>query len=222
MTDGQAVTPGMGRSVPLAIAGLVFALGVPELGLPKLLFGEHARIGREIVWTALAVLMLVWVAKVERLPLASIGLVRPRWGTLGWGLVGTVALLATAMLTFAVIAPALGWAQNMKATGNVVQVPLALMITTAFVAGISEEIVYRGYAIERLHFLTGRRWLAALLAGLAFWLTHMSWGGAQMIVVGFGTVIFVGLYLWKRDLPMVMVAHILADLIGFALARGQM
>ena len=211
-----------GRTVPLALIGLVLALGIPELGLPKLLFGDHARIGREIVWSALAVLVLVWVTRVERLPLASIGIVRPRWGTLGWGLAATVALLATAMLSFAVIAPALGFSQNMKTTGAVVQVPLALMITTAFVAGISEEIVYRGYAIERLHFLTGRRWLAALLAGLAFWLTHMSWGGAQMIVVAFGTLIFVGLYLWKRDLPMVMIAHILADLIGFALARAQM
>ena len=42
-----------------------------------------------------------------------------------------------------------------------------------------------------------------------------------MIIVAFGTVIFVGLYLWRRDLPCVMLAHILADLIGFALARAQ-
>lgn len=213
---------GTGRSVPLALAGLALALGLPELDLPRLLFGEHARIGRDIVWTGFAVLMLVWVVRVERLPPASIGLVRPGWGTLGWGVAATVALLATAMLSFVVIAPLLGFAQNMRTTAAVVQVPLWLMLTTAVVAGISEEVLYRGYAIERLHFLTGRRWPAALLAGLAFWLTHMRWGGAQMIVVAFGTAIFVALYLWKRDLPMVILAHILADLIGFGLARAQM
>lgn len=43
-----------------------------------------------------------------------------------------------------------------------------------------------------------------------------------MILVGFATVILVGLYLWRRDLPCVILAHVLADLIGFALARAQM
>jgi uncharacterized protein len=89
------------------------------------------------------------------------------------------------------------------------------------VAGVTEEIVYRGYAIERLTFLTGRRWLAALLAGAAFLVAHWSWGATQLILVGFATLIFTSLYLWRRDLLCCMLAHALADLIGFALARAQ-
>lgn len=213
------------RLVPLAVIGLLLAFGLPELGLPRLVFADTpigARIGREVVWVALAALMLFWVTRVERLPLSSIGLVRPSWGTLGWGLAATVALMATVMLTFAIIAPALGLKQNMAATRAVVQVPLWLLIARPIVAGVTEEILYRGYAIERLAFLTGRRWLAALIAGAAFLVVHAAWGGAQLILVAFGTVIFVGLYLWRRDLPCVIIAHVLADLIGFALARAQM
>ena len=213
------------RLLPLAVIGLLLALGLPELGLPRLLFADSpigARIGREVVWVALAALVLFWVTRVERLPLSSIGLVRPSWGTLGWGLAATVALIATVMLTFAIIAPALGLKQNMPATRAIVQVPLWLLITTPIVAGVTEEIVYRGYAIERLTFLTGRRWLAGLIAGAAFLAAHAAWGGAQMILVAFGTVIFVGLYLWRRDLPCVILAHVSADLIGFALARAQL
>jgi uncharacterized protein len=212
------------RLIPLAAIGLLLAFGLPELGLAKMIFGATpigARIGREIVWIAFAAIILLWVTKVERLPLSSIGLIRPTRGTVGWGLAATIALLATIMLSFAVIAPALGLEQNMAATAAVVQVPLWLLITTPIVAGITEEILYRGYAIERLTFLTGKRWLAAIIAGALFLLLHLSWGGAQMIIVAFGTVIFVGLYLWRRDLPCVMLAHILADLIGFALARAQ-
>ena len=213
------------RLTILAVIGLLLAFGLPELGLPKLLFGDTqigARLGREIVWIGFGALMLLWVMRVERLPLSSIGLVRPTLATFGWGLATTVLLLATVMLTLAVIAPALGMKQNMAATASVVQVPLWLLVTTPIVAGITEEILYRGYAIERLTFLTGKRWLAAILAGVMFLVLHLSWGGAQMIIVAMGTVIFVGLYLWRRDLPCVMLAHILTDLIGFTLARAQM
>ncbi len=167
------------RLVPLACLGLVLAFGLPELGLPKLLFGDTcigARIGREIVWLAFGALLLLWVTHVERLPLASIGLKRPTWGTLGWGLAATVALIATVMLTFAVIAPALGLHQNMKQTAAIVQVPLWLLITTPIVAGVTEEILYRGYAIERIEFLTGNRWIAGVASGAVFLLAHWSWG----------------------------------------------
>ncbi len=213
------------RLVPLAIVGLVLALGLPELGLSGLLFAGTPigpRVGREIVWIALGTLVLVWVMRVERLPLASIGLHRPKLGTLGWGLVATVVLIASVMLTFAVIAPALGLKQNMTATAAIVKVPLWLLLTTPIVAGVTEEIIYRGYAIERLSFLTGRRWLGALLAGTMFLVAHWSWGSLQMILVAFATVILTGLYLWRRDLLCCMLAHTLADLIGFALARAQM
>lgn len=213
------------RIVPLAIIGLALAFGLPELGLSKLLFANTpigARVGREIVWITFAVILLLWVIRVERLPLSSIGLVRPTWGTLGWGLAATAALMASVMLTFAVIAPALGLKQNMAATAAVVQVPLWLFITTPIVAGVTEEILYRGYAIERLSFLTGRRWIAGIVAGAAFLLTHWSWGATQMIIVAFATVILTGLYMWRRDLLCCMIAHGLADLIGFTLARAQM
>lgn len=213
------------RLVPLAIIGVLLAFGLPELGLPRLLFADTpigSRIGREIVWLALAAFLLFWITRVERLPLSSIGLIKPSWGTLGWGLAATFALITTVMLTFAVIAPALDLKQNMTATRAIVEVPLWLLITTPIVAGVTEEIVYRGYAIERLAFLTGRRWVAGLIAGTAFLAVHAAWGGAQLILVAFATVIFVGLYLWRRDLPCVIFAHVLADLTGFILARAQL
>lgn len=213
------------RLTLLAIAGLVLALGLPELGLPQLLFGGGpigTRLGRELVWIAFGCLVIFWVLRVEKLPLASIGLKPPTRATVGWSLATTVALIASAMLSFALVGPALGLAQNTAATSSVVDVPLWLLLLTPLVAGVTEEIIYRGYAIERLTFLTARRWLGAVLAGSAFLLAHWSWGALQLIVVGFGTLIFTALYLWRRDLLCCMIAHILADLIGFALARAQM
>lgn len=213
------------RLIPLAVIGLILAFGLPELGLPKLLFADTAigaRLGREIVWVGFAAIILFWVVKVERLPLASIGLVRPTRSTIVWGIAAAMLLLVTMMLSFALIIPALGLKQNMEATAAIVQVPIWLLVLTPLVAGITEEILYRGYAIERLSFLTGKPWLAGLIAGVAFMLVHLDWGMAQLVIVALGTLIFVILYVWKRDLPCVMIAHALADLTGFALARAQM
>ena len=143
------------RERVLAALGLLLALGLPELGLPRLF--PDPRLAREIVWIGIAALVLVWVTRVERLPLGSIGLKRPTPATFGWGVATAVALMASVMLTFAVIAPALGLHQNMKGTAAIVQVPLWLLLLTPVVAGVTEEIVYRGYAVERLTLLTGSR-----------------------------------------------------------------
>lgn len=61
-----------------------------------------------------------------------------------------------------------------------------------------------------------------MLAGAAFVLAHWAWGATQLILVALATVILTAVYLWRRDLGTTIVAHILADLIGFLLARAQM
>ena len=215
-----------GRAASLALIGIALALGLPFLGLGKWLApGDTigAALAREAIWWGFGALILCWVIFAERKPLASIGLRRPHWGTLGWGLAGAIAMMASVMLSYAVIFPALGLTQNMRQTGAVASLPLWLLIATVVRAGIVEEILFRGYPIERIEALTGSTWLAALIPGAAFVLVHISsWGAAQLIVVAFGAIIMTALYLWRRDLVCVMIAHVATDLVGFLLARTQM
>lgn len=75
-------------------------------------------------------------------------------------------------------------------------------------AAVTEEVLYRGYAIERLLELTGRLWLAASVAGIVFLAVHMPfWGPAALPVQASATVGLVGLYAWTRNLPVAMIAH---------------
>lgn len=147
------------RTALLMVGGLALAWGLPELGLSSLLAGGdgiHARIGREAIWWAFGAIMLLWVTHVERLPLSSIGLKRPTLSTIGWGTVFVVPMIASVMLSYAVIFPALGLHQNMTATRSLIAVPLWLQTATMIRAGVVEEILYRGYPIERISTLTGR------------------------------------------------------------------
>ena len=172
-------------------------------------------------WLGTAAAVLVWVILVEKRPLSSIGIRKPGWDTFGWALVMTVALVASIMLSYALILPALGLEMNRAATKSITDLSMASQLALFARAGVTEEILFRGYPIERLLELTRSKWIAALVPGMFFIAGHYWWGGGQMIVVAFGTVIFTLFYLWRRDLICCMIAHISADLIGFTLARLQ-
>lgn len=201
--------------------GLVLALGLPMLRL-DLLLGLDRRIGAllafEAIWWGLAVLVLAWVVLVEKRPLASIGFVRLRWNSLGWAFAAAATLLAGAAAGYAWILPALGFEANMEAIASISALPLWLQFALFLRAGLVEELIYRGYAIERIEALSGSRLLAAFVPALLFVAMHFAyWGAGHLIVVAFATLILTLLYLWRRDLPCCMIAHLLADSLFFAL-----
>jgi membrane protease YdiL (CAAX protease family) len=85
-------------------------------------------------------------------------------------------------------------------------------------AAVVEEIVFRGYMIEKVRQLSGSGFLAVAVSVLTFtWAHYAGWGAVQLIpVFGAGTVLAF-LYVWRRDLPSNMLAHFLTDGAGFLL-----
>jgi membrane protease YdiL (CAAX protease family) len=86
----------------------------------------------------------------------------------------------------------------------------------AVAAGAVEEILYRGYAIEKLAAMTGHRWVGAVIATIVFALVHIpTWGWAFALTADLlaGAVLAIA-YLWRRDL----VANILAHSGGIVIA----
>lgn len=213
------------RGLILALVGLVLVLAIPETGFRSMLFPGDAvgsQLGRTLVWIGFGIAILLWVIGAERLPLASIGLKRPTAGTLGWGLALALALIASFMVCYALVLPMLGMKPDYAGASRILANPLWLQLLIFAAAGFVEEIIYRGYLIERVEWLSGSKWVAFALSVIAFTVTHMSsWAVSQLIVVAVGAVIMGLAYLWKRDLIMVMIAHGLADATGFALAALQ-
>ena len=203
--------------------GLLIAFGLPELRIGRLFApGETigAAFGREAIWWAIAVIMIAYVLLVEHKPLSSIGLRYPNGKTILFGILAAVILFATVVFSYSVIFPLLGLKMNQEAVRQITRNPLWFQLLIFIRAAVVEEILYRGYPIERVQKLTGYKWLAFLVSVTAFTLAHLSnWGGAQLIVVGFGAVLLALLYLWRRDLICNMLAHFLVDLVGF-LAAG--
>jgi uncharacterized protein len=101
-------------------------------------------------------------------------------------------------------------------TAALTALPLWFRIIVGATGGIVEETLYRGYAVERLARLTGRRWLGASLATLAFGAAHIpAWGVGFAAVADLQAgVVLVLFYLWRRALVANMLAHSTALIVA--------
>ncbi|MEO6748647.1 MAG: CPBP family intramembrane glutamic endopeptidase [Casimicrobiaceae bacterium] len=200
--------------------GLTIAWILPELDLGRWAGtgnGDAATLLREACWWVYAAVLVAYVLRVERKPLASIGMRRPNWKTPVFGVLAAIVMIATVVLSYNVIFPLLGLQMNRTAVDKITHHPQWVQLLIFARAAVVEEILYRGYPIERIQQLTGSKWIAFVVSAVVFILAHLAgWGGAQLIVVTFGAVILGLLYLWRRDLVCNMVAHFLVDAVSFA------
>ena len=211
------------RANAFTALGLVLALGGPLLLASPLVQPLYARAGAgaaaagQLALCGLAVVVLLVLRFGEGASLAAIGLVRPTILSVATGLgigVGVFVALAAVVIGLS----RLGLFDNAKASEVVLDWPLPFRIAVAAAAGVIEETLYRGYAIERMTAITGRRWLAAFLALAGFALAHVPfWGWSGIATPLVGGLFFTGVYLWRRDLIACIVAHSTIDLIGIVL-----
>jgi hypothetical protein len=129
------------------------------------------------MWAFLALILYV-VLRVERLPLASIGLTRPTWSTIASGLLLALVVLFVLPPTSSWLVNALHLPSYERGVSQLRGLPAWALLFIALTAGTVEETLYRGYAIERLAALTGRYWLAERLP-LSHSVSRTCLGGAH-------------------------------------------
>lgn len=198
----------------------MFGLLIALFGIPAIITAYHAFVPdpdasgsivlRELLILALTAFLMWIVVARERKPLSSIGLRGDSIGrSLAWGVALAIAGVAAILACLAVYG-ALGIHYG---SGTALSHSLPVTFLTIVRAGISEEVFYRGYAIERLHALAGSKWIAAALSLAAFVGFHYRQGLPGMgLVLAIG-LIFTGFYLWKRNLLALMVGHFLIDFV---------
>jgi membrane protease YdiL (CAAX protease family) len=196
--------------------GLAIALlGIPVIVTAQRLLSHEpiansAVLIRELAILALTAVLLWLVRRGERLPLSSIGIRTGRIvKSLAWGVGLAIACFAAVVACLALYS-ALGVHYG-EGSSIARSLPVTFLAVTR--AGISEEIFYRGYAIERLQSLTGSKWLAAAISLAAFAGFHFRQGVAGIVLAAVLGAIITGFYLWKRDLVAAIFGHFLVDFI---------
>ena len=139
------------------------------------------------------------------------------WRDVLWGVVGFIVGAFSFMLTTPLVT-ALGLGTTSGGISQLTQIPLALRIGIVLTAGIIEEILSRGYPIERLYGLTNRLGLSALIVHVAFVLLHIPfWGLGGTVQIGVWSIVITALYVKRRNLLACMLMHILNDAYAFIL-----
>jgi len=212
-----------GRARVLAACGLTAAVVLPLLPIGRWIApGESisALLRREAIWWFYAAAVLIWLAFVERLPLTSIGFRRPGWKTVLFGLLGTLAVLFVMALHWGVIVRVfhLDTTAVLERQRMILSQPYWFRVLLVMRAAVVEEILFRGYMIEKVRQLTGSGILAIAVSVLTFtWAHFAGWGLVQLIPAFGAGVVLALLYVWRRDLPSNMLAHFLTDGAGFLL-----
>lgn len=189
---------------------LVVALERTEL-LPHRYTLVRSRVGGGLEWVVAAAL-IAYVAIVEGRPLGSIGL-RIRSDEIVSGVVlGLLVVLVAAAVTTSVLERA-GEPIIDEVSVLLLAQPLHWKVILALTAGFTEEIIFRGYLVERTLELTGSALAAGALSVGAFTLAHAPRRQplrslAPIAGIGVG---FVVAYLLVRNAVVLGIVHAAVD-----------
>jgi membrane protease YdiL (CAAX protease family) len=200
-------------------AGLIFVFGV-EFVLRDFLLPENANsvsIGLALVgeWVTLSFLVFLWISKVEKKSMASIGFGKFKRRHLVWGvLVYLLVLVASSFGGFVLQYVGLPSLRSLQPLikGYGCATLFGLFLTGTFL----EEVLYRGYLIERMTVLTKHRWVAAFVSWLLFTLVHLKFFGlGPTIDTSVISAALVLLYLKEKSIWPCIVVHGINDALAF-------
>ncbi|WP_426702857.1 CPBP family glutamic-type intramembrane protease [Rhodanobacter sp. Col0626] len=210
----------MERSKPWLLTGVGLLLALGCIALP---FGQwdHAladtshMAANELVYWGLVAVVLGFVLKVERRSLSSIGFKVPGARDVWLAIATGVLMVIVLGVIYLVVFPALHWDERQQLQ-TLTAVPFWLRLLSVVRAAVSEEVLFRGYALERTQELSGSPAIAGVFTWAIFTLEHLGyWGWHHLLVAGLAGAMLTGIYLWRRNLWCNILAHFIVDAAAF-------
>jgi uncharacterized protein len=199
-----------------AVVGVVIALGWPFV---RFLTGKEAGghlttvrsdLGTIVAEWTVTIMLATIVFGIQRWPPPALGLCRPSRNQV---LLAIASVFAAMVLAGAVGSQVTTPKINLR---ELTAVPFALRLALVITAGICEEFIFRGFAIEQIGALTGSRWFGSALSLACFGMGHYGTYGfstALLIPTTIGLVITL-LYMYTKNLPACMLVHGSIDAIS--------
>lgn len=213
----EALTPAqrMAALAGLAVLFILIFAGANQFGTKFLHLDPLA--SRDLFWWSLLFVTLFYVRFVEGRGFDSIGLRTPRWTTVVFGVATALFVsyatfpLASALVDYLHLPTTAGNAASNVYTRTPYWYHWLLVTRAAF----AEEVIFRGYMIERVQLVTGSRLLAGAASLVTFCFAHLAFfGWVPLIGIAMAAIPLIAVYLWSRDLWALILAHWLSDAIS--------
>jgi membrane protease YdiL (CAAX protease family) len=204
-----SIATGIGLAIALGWPFLFFGHGVESLS--NLTQDAGVLIKEWAVTIVVVAIVLFW----ERKPLTSIGLRLPNWIDLA----AMAGAFVAAIVASSIVASLTEHGSSLPDLRTLLAVPWAMKLALTLTAGICEETILRGYALERLIGIFKNRWLPGAIVIVVFGAGHAGRYGltpALLVPTVIGAAITL-LYLWRRNLPICMLLHAAIDAVGLFL-----
>lgn len=197
------------------------AFGIHHLfGIPQLTV-SYLFITRSLIWLFL---FLLWqyAVRIERQKF----LIWPEkkytfWASILSLIVITAAITTSLVIVLIIIRLSLHKLESsnlMKQMISLFKTNPFLLMYTAITAGVTEELIFRGYLLPRLKILLKSPFLAIFISALIFSLAHFQYGTIINVVAPFIIGLALAFYYWEyRNIKIIIIFHILWDLAGLYL-----
>jgi membrane protease YdiL (CAAX protease family) len=208
------------------ITGVAMAVILPVLasviiGALPVAYLEKVFYSRFIYWVEV-LLLLFYAYKVERQPLL---IWKDRKLTFLYALVSIIALyfISEAMGVVSNIPHLLGWKENDAIMRKVIAVLKnrdALLVFVALTAGVTEELIFRGYVFTRLSLLFKNGYMPVIISSVLFSAMHYKYNSLREYIFVFLIGVIYSLYYKKyRNIKVLMTVHFMVDVISLLLAE---
>jgi membrane protease YdiL (CAAX protease family) len=207
----------------------VFAVALVAITVVVPLAGENPLARQSVVWvTNIIMLGIVWLGlrlRGQNWEHFGLSLRFTGWRTAAVTLLKSFAVFVAAVVAFIlgsiVMANIIGTPESADMSGydyvrgNLPMLVLAL-IAVYIVSSLGEEIIYRGFLINRLAELgPAGKWgvrMAVTMSAIIFGLVHFDWGLMGIVQTGFmGLALGVSYLVVRRNLWVLILAHAYMD-----------
>lgn len=202
------------------IIGLVLSLVASPILLAffkRLHFESWAFVPRSSLWVVTGLILAIAAVYADDWHM-HLGIVQLGWLGIAWFIVAAIIILM-AMGAYLYIQQRLG-IRVQKQTSEyqtLLRRPFGYRCFIVVTAAVTEEVLYRGYAIGIGQFVVGSLWAACVISVAAFTLAHLRWGAAHLAPVLISTVVLTLLFVFTRNLWLCIIAHAIVDGAGFLL-----
>ncbi len=198
----------------LGIGIALFGFYIGETVLSTLFSAAISPTGLAVFKWAVVGLLIGFVLIPEDDSLSSIGLTQPNWldVLVGIGLF-VVGLISVGLASQ--IVGMLGLESSIGGNGTEGTVGVRSLTVGLFVgltAAITEEVMYRGYALERTESVTNSTWFAGTVTAILFVVLHYgSHGIGGLLLITPLAALLTAAYVWRRNLFVPIIGHALIN-----------